>query len=82
MATLPAQQCLAPGGPPDQGTYESLLIRGAWFDIAFLGLPENGASPDEEAIAATIARFPDLLPGYMVIALKYVHMLADCCPFR
>ena len=68
-------QCPAPAGV-SQKYYERQLERAAWSYICFLGSPDEGVCPDEEALATDQDQFPDLVEGYIVSAPRHIHMRA------
>lgn len=75
------KQCPAPEGR-DQATYESILLRAAWFYVTLIGSPEGGVPADEDAIKETAERFPGPPLEHLVTALEHIHMQAYHRPFN
>ncbi|KAG8157771.1 hypothetical protein KVR01_012433 [Diaporthe batatas] len=66
-------QCPAPDGW-SQKEYEKQLERAAWSYICFLGSPDEGVCPDEDALATVQDQFPHLAEDHIVSALDHIHM--------
>lgn len=52
---------------------ESKLIRAAWYYINVLGDPDEGVTPDGNALDQTVVKFPGLVQEHIVHALTHIH---------
>ncbi|KAG6358149.1 hypothetical protein INS49_014033 [Diaporthe citri] len=66
-------QCPAPPGW-NQNDYNIQLERAAWSYICFLGNPDEGVCPDEEALGSVQDQFPQLAEEHIISALGHTHM--------
>ncbi|KAH8747955.1 hypothetical protein F5883DRAFT_583219 [Diaporthe sp. PMI_573] len=66
-------QCPAPDGW-SQKEYDRQLERAAWSYICFLGSPDEGVCPDEEALATVQDQFPRFVEDHIISALDHIHM--------
>lgn len=60
----------------NQCIYESLLLHIAWSFVTKVESPDNAFSPDREVFRLTSKRFPNIMPSYLIIALKHMHIQA------